>query len=311
MAATRPILLEPARAATAGGLSARKKRATMQVTFWGTRGSIATPGAETVRFGGNTACVSVKLRAGPLLILDAGTGVRHLGQAAHCETECSFALLLSHGHWDHIQGFPFFAPAYRKGCDIRIIAGPGGTRHLSQILSDQMERDYFPVQFGEMGADIQFDDFEGDWKKIGSGRVRAFPLRHVGGGWGFRIEDEGGVVVYLTDNELPPPGPEFDFYCEACRGADLLIHDAQYLDSELPSHLGWGHSSGPQATRLALQAGCKRLALFHHDPNRTDDAVAALVLDCRALAAAEGSDLDVFAAAEGQMHEIPRAEPLG
>ncbi len=119
----------------------------MQVTFWGTRGSIATPGPETVRFGGNTPCVSVRLREGPLLVLDAGTGLRKLGQAAECEGECSYALFVSHGHWDHIQGFPFFAPAYRKTCDICIIGGPGGTAHLEQMLSDQMEQEYFPVQF--------------------------------------------------------------------------------------------------------------------------------------------------------------------
>ncbi len=142
------------------------------------------------------------------------------------------------------------------------------------------------------------------WKEVGSARVRAFPIRHPGVGWGFRIEDEGGVLVYLTDNELPPDGPDRDFYLLVCQGADLLIHDAQYLDVELPTHRGWGHSSGMQATRLALDAGCKRLALFHHDPTRSDAAVEALTAECRALAAQSGSDLDVFAAAEGQTHQI-------
>lgn len=281
----------------------------MQVTFWGTRGSIPSPGAATVRYGGNTPCVSVRLAQGPLLILDAGTGLRGLGQSPEVESDCAFILLLSHGHWDHIQGFPFFAPAYRRGCGIHIIGGPGGTQHLEQVLSDQMERTYFPVQLEEMRADIRFDEFQQDWKDIGSARVFAFPIRHSAIGWGFRIEDRGGVLVYLTDNELPPPGPDWDFYRDICRGADLLIHDAQYRDEELPARRGWGHSSGTQATRLALDAGCKRLALFHHDPNRTDDAVEALAAECRALAAQEGGTLEVFAAAEGETHLVGAQEP--
>lgn len=280
----------------------------MQVTFWGTRGSIPAPGPTTVRYGGNTPCVSIRLASGPLLVLDAGTGIRALGNAPGMSSECSFALLLSHGHWDHIQGFPFFAPGYRDTCRIQVFGGPGGTYHLKQLLSNQMVKSYFPVQLEQLKAEIEFDEIHDDWKQIGSARVRAFPLRHTGVGWGFRIEERadagGGVIVYLTDNELPPPGAEWDFYINMCRDADLLIHDAQYLEEEMQTHLGWGHSTGREATRLAREANCRRLALFHHDPDRSDTAVDTLTADCQAQAASAGSNLDIFAAAEDQTLEI-------
>ena len=283
----------------------------MQVTFWGTRGSIPVPGPSTIRYGGNTPCISVRLASGPLLVLDAGTGIRALGNAPEMSTECSFALLLSHGHWDHIQGFPFFAPGYRDTCRIQVFGGSGGTNSLKQLLSNQMEHSYFPVQFEQLQAQVEFDEIYDEWKLIGSARVRAFPLHHTGVGWGFKIEEGpesgGGVIVYLTDNELPTDGPDWDFYRDICHGADLLIHDAQYLDSEMPAHKGWGHSSGRDATRLALEAGCKRLALFHHDPDRCDDEIDALTAGCRAEANAVCETLQVFAAREGQSVEICRA----
>ena len=283
----------------------------MLVTFWGTRGSIPVPGPSTIRYGGNTPCVSVRLASGPLLVLDAGTGIRALGNAPEMSTECSFALLLSHGHWDHIQGFPFFAPGYRDTCRIQVFGGPGGTNCLKQLLSDQMEHSYFPVQFEQLQAQVEFDEIYDDWKQIGSARVRAFPLRHTGVGWGFRIEEGpesgGGVIVYLTDNELTPGSPDWDFYRDICRGADLLIHDAQYLDHEMPLREGWGHSSGRDATSLAIEAGCKRLALFHHDPDRSDAAIDELTADCRAQAILTCSKLEIFAAAEAQSFEISGA----
>lgn len=292
----------------------------MLVTFWGTRGSIPVPGPSTVRYGGNTPCVSIRLASGPLLVLDSGTGIRALGNAPESSEECSFALLLSHGHWDHIQGFPFFAPGYRDTCRIQVIGGPGGTNCLKQLLSDQMEQSYFPVQLEQLKARIEFDEIHEGWKQVGSARIRAFALHHTSAGWGFRIEESpeagGGAIVYLTDNELPAGGPDWELTRSICAGADLLIHDAQYLEAEMAAHRGWGHSSGRDATRLALEAGCRRLALFHHDPERCDDEIDALTADCRAEAIALSHALDVFAATEGQTLEIraasqePRMAPM-
>lgn len=276
----------------------------MQVTFWGTRGSIAAPGPDTVRYGGNTACVSVHLERGSPLVLDAGTGIRALGQAFVATGIKEMILCLSHAHWDHIQGFPFFAPAYHKECRIRVLGCPTGTKRLKQILSDQMEHTYFPVPLAALAADIRFEEFCADCEQLGSARVQAFPIHHPGGGRGFRIEEGKRAIVYLTDNELPPPGPEWDAYVRICRHVDLLIHDAQYTDEELAIHTGWGHSSHTQATRLALEAGVKRLALFHHDPNRTDAQLDQIVQSCRAIAAGEGSPLTIIAAAEGASESV-------
>ncbi len=274
----------------------------MEITFWGTRGSIAAPGPDTMRYGGNTACVSVAPEEGPLLILDAGTGIRALGKHLLGGSQRSLTLILTHSHWDHIQGFPFFTPAYDKAYQIQVLGYCANSQFLPQALTVQMQRPFFPIPLKGLNARIEFGEFSLEWTQIGTARLQAIPLRHPGGGGGVRVEEASRALVYLTDNELPGAGLDWDFYVEACRGADLLIHDAQYRDDEMPAHLGWGHSSSEQATRLALEAGCKRLALFHHDPERADSEIDAMVDACRAQAA--GQALEIFAAAEGQTVHI-------
>ena len=280
----------------------------MLVRFWGTRGSIPAPGPNTVRYGGNTACVTVHLDHGPLIILDAGTGIRSLGRTLHQAGEpCEAYLLLSHGHWDHIQGFPFFAPLNDERYRIRVMGGPTGTRQLEEILTNQQRETYFPVALESAGAEVTFEDLRPEGVIAGRAHITDFPTRHPGGGRGFRIEEAGEVVVYLTDNELPSSGHEWDFYVDACRRASLLIHDAQYWDSELAEKAGWGHSSAEQATRLALEAGARQLVLFHHDPDRTDDEVDLMTRACRRIAASE-SRLVVQAAAEGSVLDVAGRE---
>ncbi len=281
----------------------------MLVRFWGTRGSIPAPGPHSVRYGGNTACVTVNLDHGPLIILDAGTGIRNLGRhLSQTSGHCQAFLLLSHGHWDHIQGFPFFAPLNDEHCRIRVMGGPTGTRQLEEILTNQQRETYFPVALENAGAEVTFEDLRPGGVSAGRGHVTDFPTRHPGGGRGFRIEEAGEVVVYLTDNELPESGYEWDFYVNACQGASVLIHDAQYWDSELPDKAGWGHSSCEQATRLALDAGVSQLVLFHHDPDRTDDDVDSMVRACRRLTAQRDPSLIVQAATEGAALEVKRRE---
>lgn len=273
----------------------------MEVTFWGTRGSLASPGPDTMRYGGNTACVSLELREGPRLILDAGTGIRALGNHLLKSPPKPLVLVLSHSHWDHIQGFPFFTPGYSKEWHLRVLGYCDNAQYLPQALSIQMQRPFFPVPLKGLNAQIEFGEFGPEWEQIGSAQMRSIALRHPGGGGGLRVEEAAKVLVYLTDNELPEAGPEWDFYVEACQGADLLIHDAQFRDEELPAHKGWGHSSCEQATQLALDAGCRRLALFHHDPERSDEEIDEMVALCRAQA---GDRLDIFAAAEGLTVEV-------
>lgn len=277
----------------------------MLLTFWGTRGSIPAPGPKTVRYGGNTSCVSIRPKEGPLAILDAGTGIRNLGKEMLTEHEDSHAVLvLSHSHWDHIQGFPLFMPVYRDGFALDILGSPVHASRLEEVLTRQQDCEVFPVPLTALKAQLQMGDFSEEWTRYGSMRMRAFPLHHPGGAHGFRFEEEERAVVYMTDNELPDTGAEWNRYVENCREADLLIHDAQYTEEELPSHRGWGHSSVLQATRLALEAGARRLALFHHDPDRSDQSLDQLVERCRSYVDREGGSLDLFAAAEGYSLEI-------
>jgi phosphoribosyl 1,2-cyclic phosphodiesterase len=272
----------------------------MQVTFWGTRGTVPVPGPDTVRYGGNSTCVSVLTAAGELLILDAGTGIRNLGKhlaepgAPKCAT-----LFLSHSHWDHIQGFPLFGPLYDSAFALTVLGCASYRTDLHEILARQQDSPVFPVPLDALRAEIEIGDYCMEWAIVGSVRIRTVPLIHPGGACGFRIEEAGRALVFMTDNELPAKGPVWDRFVSYCEGADLLIHDAQYTDEELAAHRGWGHSSISQAIDLALDARVKRLALFHHDPDRTDDGLDALVASYRQAIAARGTGMALFGAAEG------------
>lgn len=278
----------------------------MHFHFWGVRGSLPVPGPATTRYGGNTPCVSLELENGPLVVLDSGTGIRLLGQELiKTKHEGKILLLLSHGHWDHIQGFPFFGPAYQPGVQLTIMGYPPGTQRLKHVLSDLMERTHFPIPLDGLSADIEFRELTDDGKTLGSAKLTPIEACHPGGGHGFRIDDEGRSFIYLTDNELPPEGtPTWKRFVEDVRDAHVLIHDTQYTDAEMPKFKGWGHSSVEEAVRLACQANVKTLYLFHHDPDRTDDEIAGLEAAARKLAQAQGSGLQVLAAKEGDGGEV-------
>ncbi len=272
----------------------------MQVTFWGTRGTLPVPGPETVRYGGNSTCVSVLTDAEELLILDAGTGIRNLGkQVAAQGGPRNATLFLSHSHWDHIQGFPLFAPAFDDRFSLTILGCAAHPQSLREILARQQSSPVWPVPLGALRAQIDIGDYCMGWFDQGSVRIRTYPLCHPNGACGFRIEEKGRVLVFMTDNELPNRGPEWDGFAEFCEGADLLIHDAQYTDVELEMRKGWGHSTFSQAVALAKQARVKRLALFHHDPDRTDAQMDILVASIQNEVECSGAGLCVFAAAEG------------
>ncbi len=272
----------------------------MEVTFWGTRGTLPVPGPETVRYGGNTTCVTVLTAEGELLILDAGTGIRNLGKALASQGGSQSAtLFLTHSHWDHIQGFPLFAPAYDSQFALTVLGCSEHRTSLRDILARQQDSPVFPVPLDALHAHIEIGDYCMDRFTYGSVRMRTAALRHPGGACAFRIEEKGRALVFMTDNELPSSGPDWERFVEYCAGADLLIHDAQYTDAELELHRGWGHSSISQALELAVQAGVQQLALFHHDPDRTDAELDGLVESCREAARRARSGLTVFAAVEG------------
>ena len=284
----------------------------MDVTFWGTRGSIAKAGPDTVRYGGNTSCVEVRSDAGTLVVVDCGTGAHGLGQHLMAEAggePVDGHILVSHTHWDHIQGLPFFAPLFREGCHWQI-SGPSGLGgSLSEILAGQMEYTYFPVAIDQLSASVTHQDLvEGRFDIADIGVETRF-LNHPALTLGYRLEADGAVVVYASDHE--PHDHELavggdigrnrhdDAHASWLAGADLLIHDAQYLASEYDDHVGWGHSTVEYVIDVALRADVARVALYHHDPSRTDDEVDALVAGARTYARNCGYEGEVFAAAEG------------
>ncbi len=294
----------------------------MRVQFWGTRGSIATPGPGTVRYGGNTSCVSIRTRGGTHLVLDAGTGLRGLGKALLAQgTDAASRghLLIGHTHWDHIQGFPFFAPLFEPGFAWDVYAPRGFGASLRDTLAGQMQYAYFPVSIDAMGATIRYHELVEGTFAIDDVRVTARYLNHPALTLGYRIEADGISVVYSSDHECharsaalgAPLGqvlgalhPGDSRHRDFIAGADLLIHDAQYTAEEYPKRIGWGHSTVEYVVDLAISGGVRRLELFHHDPSRDDDALDALVAAARQRAADAGSALEVFAATEAAVVEL-------
>ena len=297
----------------------------MLVRFWGTRGSLAKPGPTTVRYGGNTSCVELRLADGTLIVLDCGTGAHALGQALSSGAgPVRGHLLITHTHWDHIQGFPFFQPLFVPGNEWDLYAPGSGGQQLETTLAGQMEYTYFPVTLEQLDATIRFHDLVESQFSIGPARIVTQYLNHPALTLGYRLECDGVTVVYVADHEphgrdrpeasaasSPAGGPlhqEDQRHVRFLTGADLVIHDAQYTAEEYPRRIGWGHSPAEWAVDYALAAGAKRLALFHHDPSRDDDAVDRLVETCRRRAIAAGGSLDVFGAAEGQAMEMTAGE---
>ena len=288
----------------------------LSLRFWGTRGSIPSPGLSTARYGGNTPCIELRTSQGWLVILDAGTGIRELGRSLMEQSHgapVAGDIFLTHAHWDHIQGIPFFAPLFRKGNHFTIWGSRSLQTSIDRVVRDQMSPVVFPVSFEELQARIDFQELSEE-RRTGCGyHVSAIGVRHPGGALGYRftdVDDEARALVYVSDNELnplaryeDPPGWRTRFV-EFTRGAAVLVHDAMYTSEEYPTVVGWGHSTYQDAVELAIEAEVERLVLFHHRPERTDDAVDRCVEHCRALVAARGARVEVFAAAEGMTLDV-------
>ena len=270
----------------------------MKIRFWGTRGSIPTPGQRTVRYGGNTACVEVRDGSDALLILDAGTGLVELGRhmAQNGKSSLDIELFLSHLHWDHIQGIPFFRPAYDAKNHLRIYA-PVHPVPLKDLLGMGMDDPFFPVDLDAIPARIDMDEIpSGGGKTIGHFKVRATKIHHPAPALAYRVEADGAAVVYATDTEDPFSGTENPVIALAA-DADVLVHDGQYLDDDYKK--GWGHSTIATAVDVAVRARVKRLVLYHHDPDRTDDMLDKIGADAQRLARERGSSAEVLVAYEG------------
>ena len=277
------------------------------VRFWGVRGSIPVPGPQTVGYGGNTSCVEVRAE-GQILILDAGTGVRALGNSLTEEFRgraLSMTMLITHTHSDHIQGFPFFAPAFDASNHIRILGFSEGGCGLTKAFARQMYSAYFPVGLSHMRGDMVFQELTDDPFQIGNIRVSTCRTSHPGACGAFRLDTAAGSICYIPDHEADGKcTPERAAVEKLISGADLVIHDSQYTAEEYRGHEGWGHSSMEQAVRIACDAGVKCLHLFHHDPSHDDESLDRMLEKARGIAA--GSGTRVEAAREGEQVAIER-----
>ena len=290
----------------------------MRVQFWGTRGSIAKPGRSTVRYGGNTPCVQVTSAAGTVVILDCGTGVHDLGQmlVKNRERPLRGSILISHTHWDHIQGFPFFAPLFVPDSEWDIYAPRGLGQSLRETLAAQMHRTYFPIPLEQFAANVRYHDIAEGSFNIADIRVTTHYLNHPAVTLGYRLEADGVSLVYACDHEpfsqqwaaIPGAMTAQDReHIEFLTGADLVIHDAQYTAAEYPKKIGWGHSTMEYAIEVSRLAGAKMLALTHHDPLRDDDEMDRIVGNIRSDPKRKASAMKIFAAADGQVLELHAA----
>ena len=275
----------------------------MRVKFWGVRGSTPTPQAENMRYGGNTSCVEVRVGE-QLYIFDCGTGFRVLGQQLQDESgekklPLSAHVFVSHFHWDHIQGIPFFRPLYDRADSQFLFHCSSRTRSLKQVMDEQMASPYFPVNLSQMQAQQKFYDIDAGRLNLEDGvQIQTSWLNHPQGCMGFRMEAKDGVLVYATDNE--PGDAAFDKSVrKLAEGADVLIYDAQYLPEEYAAEKrGWGHSHWREAVNVVMESGAKELVLFHHDPDHNDVVIDKIVDDARnyypkVRAAAEGMEIRI------------------
>ncbi len=298
------------------------------IRFWGVRGSIPTPGRETSTYGGNTSCVEVRV-GDQIIILDAGSGIRRLGQTLMKEVGdagLNVALLVTHTHWDHIQGFPFFVPAYHPRVNIRILGYEGAVHGLRGALFEQMQSAFFPVGLNQIAPHLTFEELGEMEFVLGAVKVRTMFANHPGICLGYRLSTPNGDIVYLPDHEAyeryeierqksagETSSPQLEYariedekVVEFLRGADLVIADSQYDAIEYPSRRGWGHTCADDTVQLALRAGAKQLFLFHHDPDHNDEKIAAMVARAQDAVAKNGGALRVAAASEGAEIRLTR-----
>ncbi|MDD2707704.1 MAG: MBL fold metallo-hydrolase [Verrucomicrobiae bacterium] len=276
----------------------------MIIRCWGIRGSIPVSGRDYIKYGGDTTCVEVRAEDNQVLILDAGSGIRRLGNQLLRENIRKCHLLFTHAHWDHLLGFPFFKPIYDKRSRIELYGCPFAQKSVRHLIGKTMVRPNFPVDFKDVRAKIDFHGICMDPFKIHRLHVEPVLLSHPNQGIGYKLVENGKVFVFLTDNELTyhhRGGLRYEDYRKFCRNADLLLHDAEYTPAEYPARITWGHSVYTDVVRLAIEAGVKKLGFIHHNQDRADCEVAQIEKKARAIIRKAGSPLHCFAAAQDQV----------
>jgi phosphoribosyl 1,2-cyclic phosphodiesterase len=279
----------------------------MKIKIWGSRGSIPVSGKDYLKYGGDTTCVEIRTRSGDIIIIDAGTGIRRLGNQLADEKCFDLNFIFTHAHWDHLMGFPFFKPLYFKKSTLRMHGCPFHSKFVETILSKVMAPPNFPVKYSDITAQMSYPNACPTKFDIGSVNVVPIALSHPNGGSGYKFIEDGKTFVFLTDNELGyihPGGLSFEDYLSFSSDADLLIHDAEYTPEEYKSFMDWGHSVYTDALDLAQQAAVKKLGLFHLNQERTDKEMEKIVKDCSNRIAAKGSNLTCVGVAGDMEFEL-------
>ena len=278
----------------------------MRIKFWGTRGTRPTPGRRTLRYGGNTPCLEVRDSANNLIIVDSGSGIAELGSGFSPTEPLQAHLLITHTHLDHIQGFPFFLPAFVPGTHLTIVGPAGSAKSLQAAFADQMDPAYFPVRLDHMPAEMEFIERNpGETFEVGAVRITPHLLMHPIPTFGYRIDEGSTSFAFATDNEIAlfanSENGTLSDMADWCRDASLLVHDAQYSREEYKTKAGFGHSTYEEALSLAEMAGVQQLAFFHHDPAHSDSDIDALIEEALGNhRQSGGGNIDAFPAAEDQ-----------
>jgi len=270
----------------------------MYIKCWGSRGSIPVSGEEYNIYGGDTTCIEIRTKGDRIIIIDAGSGIRRLGNQLMDEGRYDFDIIFTHAHWDHLLGFPFFKPLYTKKAEIRIHGCPFAEQFVDSILGKVMSSPNFPVDFSDVKASIRYEATCPEMFMVDSVRVEPIAISHPNQGNGYKFTEDGKIFVFITDNELGHihgGGLPFDAYVDFSKGADLLFHDAEYTDEEYARYKGWGHSTWQCALDLAIRAEVGQLGLFHHNQDRTDREIDGIVDACRKAADRRGARLEIFA----------------
>ena len=272
----------------------------MYIKCWGARGSIPVSGLDYIKYGGDTTCLEIRTKSDDIIIVDAGTGIRRLGNKLIEENRYKYNFIFTHAHWDHLMGFPFFKPLYFKKAEFKMLRCPFQSKFVETILSKVMAPPNFPVRYSDIKAKIVYLEASSTEFEIGSVTATPIPISHPNNGIGYKFTEDGKSFVFLTDNELGfvhPGGLSYKAYLEFCTDADLLIHDAEYTPEEYESTIEWGHSVFTDALDLALEAEVKKLGLFHLNQERTDLQMDQIVETCRQTIAKKGRQLECFGVA--------------
>ena len=279
----------------------------MIITCWGSRGSIPVSGKEYLKYGGDTTCLEIRTKSDDIIILDAGTGIRRLGNKLIDEERYTYHFIITHAHWDHLMGYPFFKPNYYRQARFRMHRCPFPKKFMENMIIKVMAPPNFPVRYSEIKAEIIYEEGCPTEFNVGSVTIIPIPLSHPNMGSGYKFIEDGKTFVFLTDNELGyihPGGRPYKDYVSFAKGADILFHDGEYTEEEYEAKILWGHSSYTEALNLALDAEVKQFGLFHHNQERTDAELDGMVAHCKDIISERNRTMGCFAVGTEMVFEL-------